>query len=267
MFEIKTANDSKVFELYKSSVAPECFFPLIGSVLSDTQPGAVYVDDPDSPKQVYVENDFGFAQIFGTHNAKFESALENYFFGAQKNQTSAKKIRLYGTFLPNFLISTNHDKIRSERQRFRLNSNLGLKPFEPTPDFEVTPANLQNIDSIDLKFDVVKRFWRSREDFIKNANSATLWLNSEPAAICYSAANSNGIAEIDVATIEAVRKRGFGKIVVTEFINKCLAASLVPSWDCFTNNIASMQLCRALGFVSFGAPYSFYTINRSAVGA
>ena len=59
----------------------------------------------------------------------------------------------------------------------------------------------------------------------------------------------------------AYRHLGLAKAVVRLFNQSCLAQNVLPLWDCFTNNTASMALCQSVGFVPLGEPYSFFTIN------
>ncbi|MNR61827.1 hypothetical protein D3C85_1836830 [compost metagenome] len=63
-------------------------------------------------------------------------------------------------------------------------------------------------------------------------------------------------------TLEAYRNMGLAKIVVHRFNQRCLAQHVRPLWDCYTNNTASMALCRSAGFVPLGNAYPFFTINR-----
>ncbi|CAN5569183.1 hypothetical protein BH10BDE1_BH10BDE1_35260 [soil metagenome] len=261
MIKIDNSAYGPVSDLYRSAASPETFFPLIGAVISNEQDGSVYVDNIDSPRQAYVEHHFGFAQIFGASEGGFESRLEKYLFKEVIADSDAKKIRLYGTFEPEFLLAHPSHEIRSERQRFRLDPHHIFEDFRFSPELEIAPASLSNIDAIDSKFGVVKRFWRNSDDFIEQAHAVVLSSHDELVAICYSAANSKGTTEIDVVTDERFRKRGFGKVVVSAYIKGCRAASLEPGWDCFTNNLGSMRLCESVGFKPFGSAYRFYTIN------
>ncbi|MBQ7607495.1 MAG: hypothetical protein IJU76_05945 [Desulfovibrionaceae bacterium] len=101
MLEKLTANGlEKAKDLYSKN---DAFFPLIASVLSESQIGVVFGDDKDSPEEIYTEHSFGFAQIFGKQNEDFESSLKRYFL-IEKNFLP-QKVRLYTPRTPLFISS------------------------------------------------------------------------------------------------------------------------------------------------------------------
>ncbi len=260
---VKLNKDSypAALEIYRST---ESFFPLIASVLLDEQDGEVYADDNATPRQVYVEHTFGFAQIFGISCAGFEADLEQYLL--IDRSFSAPKVRLYTPHLPEFLNDPRWDSLRSLRQRFFI---------EPGNSFDSQFAALQQLDTIDLQsgdeldieeiervFGVVGRFWRSPTDFLHKSNAIVAFRHGKPGSICYSAAHADGSAEIDVLTLPEFRMTGVGKLTVMHFVKRCFDQSISPLWDCFSNNEGSMNLCRSVGFHAPRPPYPFFTINR-----
>ncbi len=75
MIRLEKCSYEPIYNLYQLG---ESFFPLIAAVLLNEQDGAVYVDNPNSPSQAYVEHTFGFAQVFGNITADFEKELALY---------------------------------------------------------------------------------------------------------------------------------------------------------------------------------------------
>lgn len=250
-----------IYSLYRSS---EIFFPLIAAVLLDEQDGVVYVDDPVSPSQAYVEHAFGFAQIFGKPVERFERELELYLF--TNKSFIPGKIRLYAPYLPGFLASSKHESLCSFRQRFTISADDFPYGQEVSrvldKNVSLCGVDENNISLIDSKFGVVGRFWRNSADFIQNSNAVVVFYDGEPASICYSAAEADHRAEIDVLTLPEYRNLGLAKLAVIDFINRCFSLSLRPLWDCFTNNPGSMMLCKSVGFIALQAPYPFFTINK-----
>lgn len=262
MIKLKSANYPAVYALYRIH---EAFFPLIGAVLLGEQNGAVYADRSDAPTQVYVEHAFGFAQIFGTAVPQFEAALKDYLL-VDRNFAAAK-VRLYTPNLPDFLRSEECESLRSQRQRFTLNSyrGSGANNWSEQPlsaNIQIRDVDRDNVTEIELRFGVVGRFWRTPEEFIRKAHAIVALVEEKPAAICYAAAVADGRAEIDVLTLPEYRHLGLGKLVVTLFNTRCLEQGLLPLWDCFTNNAGSMALCKSAGFVPTNAAYPFFTFNK-----
>jgi len=240
------------------------YFPLIAAVLNGTQAGVVYADREDDPAQVYVEHAFGFAQVFGRSVPAFEQSLQRYWL--VDKGFSCTKVRLYTPHCPSFLESGEHENLRSWRQHFQLDaSRMGMVEDAMqahAKNLKLVHADASNVASIEEAFRVVSRFWLSPDDWSHHSNAVLAVVDGEPAALCYAAAIAGGKAEIDVLTLPAYRHLGLAKTVVHTFIRRCLAQGLLPLWDCFTNNAASMALCRATGFVPLDEPYPFFTINR-----
>jgi GNAT superfamily N-acetyltransferase len=256
MFRLDTARYPALFDQYKST---RFFFPLVGAVLSNQQNGEVYVNDLNDPRQAYVEHAFGFAQIFGDTVAGFESDLERYLL--IEKQFTIPKVRLYGTYLPEFLCSQEFNAMRSFRQRFLITPELLIKHV-PGSMLKVCGVDSLNISEIEEAFGVVGRFWRSPDDFIQKANGVVVYCHDQLAGICYAAAEADHRVEIDVLTLPEFRRLGVGRLAVAQFVAHCFSQSLQPLWDCFTNNEGSMRLSRTVGFSAINEPYPFFTINK-----
>lgn len=236
-------------------------FPLIAAVLKDKQAGRVHADRSRHPTQIYVEHAFGFAQVFGSPVPSFEQALQRYWL--IDKAFDCTKVRLYTPHCPDFLQASELEGLRSWRQHFRLDVNAIEDLTAPQPkDMVLVQADSSQVDLIENAFGVVSRFWRTPSDFGNRSNAVLALCGGQPAALCYAAAVADGKAEIDVLTLPAYRHLGLAKAVVRLFNQRCLAQNVLPLWDCFTNNTASMALCQSAGFVPMGSPYPFFTINR-----
>ena len=82
-----------------------------------------------------------------------------------------------------------------------------------------------------------------------------------PVSLCYAAAIAGEKAEIDVITNEQYRGKGLAKRIVTLFIDRCLEKDLTTSWDCFPENIASLNTAIGLNFTEKKS-YNFLSIYR-----
>lgn len=240
------------------------YFPLIAAVLAGDQDGVILADCVKNPTQVYVEHAFGFAQIFGMPVPAFERALKHYLF--VDKAFSCSKVRLYTPHCPDFMQASEYDSLRSWRQHFELDAahtvTTGLSQETPLKSLTIEYADAAHVSLIEDNFGVVSRFWRTPKDFVRYSNAVLALVNTKAAALCYAAAVGGGRAEIDVLTLPAYRQLGLAKAVVNSFNQRCRAQNVLPLWDCFTNNTASMALCQSVGFIPLGDPYPFLTINR-----
>lgn len=258
---LPSAQYGKALRLYQENAA---YFPLIVAVLDQAQDGAVYANSVEFPKQIYVEHAFGFAQVFGEPAPAFEQSLQHYLL--IDKAFGCTKVRLYTPRCPEFLMDSAYDGLRSWRQHFQLDSARKRIDDPPTQvdgkSLSLLHTDADIVNMIEDTFGVVGRFWRSREDFAHHANAVVALVEGQVASLCYAAAVAGGMAEIDVLTLPAYRHLGLAKVVVNQFKQRCLAQSVLPLWDCFINNTASMALCQSTGFVPLGDPYPFFTINR-----
>lgn len=261
MEQLSPAQYAAACDLYQGHGA---YFPLIAAVLNNAQDGAIYADCAEQPVQVYVEHAFGFAQAFGRSVPAFEDALQRYLL-VDKHFRSAK-VRFYTPDIPAFLQGGDCHELRSWRQHFQLDVNrspsAGDVAGAPSRGVSLVPADANNVDLIDQAFGVVGRFWRTRGDFARHSNAVVALVEGNAAALCYAAAVAGDRAEIDVLTLPAYRHLGLAKAAVRVFNQRCLTQNVMPLWDCFTNNTASMALCQSVGFIPLGEPYPLFTINR-----
>lgn len=258
---LKVLDAAERSRLVKRYQGEEYVFPLIMSVLSGRQEGVVYANKPESPEVFFVEHKFGFSQICGELDTCFAEALADYLFVRQ--DFAPGKIRCYAPGRADYFTQGSELCERSSRARFRL---VGSIPDEAEPpDADCVEIHSGNFDEINARFgiDLSNRFWRSREDFLAHAFGAAVLCRGEVASICYSAAIADGVAEIDVATIDSARRRGLGKIAVSAFVHQCEARGVTPNWDCFTNNSGSVRLAASVGFAMHGSAYDFFTIPKA----
>lgn len=252
---------------YSSSLR---FFPLIAAVLEKSQTGLVLGNHPSNPTQFYVEHRFGFAEFFGQPDASFErQAVQLILSGHHR---LAAKVRLYGTHVPACFPSENQSVSFSQRQRFKLppgyNTDKLLAQAEDTGlDIGVIPVDRSTLDDIQRHFRIVDRFWDSVEAFMQHASAVVVTHNDQIGSICYSAATSEGKAEIDIATIDAFRGLGLAKYAAAVFIDTALKLGIDPLWDCFTNNVASVSLAASVGFQPYASAYPMLTVQRRGIEA
>jgi GNAT superfamily N-acetyltransferase len=245
----------------------ESRFPLIGAVLQNLQDGVVHTDDAAHPTCAYVEHAFGFAQVLGRPTREFESELERFLL--VDRAFTVPKVRLYTPWLPAFLEDQRHAGLRSLRQRFTLDpadlrDGPGSTPADggASHDHLVVDVDHSNVAAMEEAFGVTRRFWRSTAQFVERAQAVVVTHGGEPASVCYAAAEADGQVEIDVLTRPEHQRLGLGRLAVSRFVRRCFERHLMPLWDCFANNAASLRLCRSIGFAPKADPYPFFTIAR-----
>ena len=253
---------SGLFQAYVDHA--DIFYPLIGNVLDGKQSGSVFAADQDS---YFIIHKFGFAQFFTTNDntdiySKFLELLMDA--DALKELNLNTKLRIYCPSESGSAIIKKETSPLiqiSERMQMRLEQADSF-----TLNDRVESISAENINKIltESPVDLDSRFWDSAEAFLQYGLGCYTKKHGYPAGLCYSAALSQNVAEIDIFVMDGHRKDGLGKILGQHFIAQCQSHEITPNWDCFTNNIASCTLAAKLGFKAQRV-YDFYTIELSHI--
>ncbi|MDR2993958.1 GNAT family N-acetyltransferase [Bacillus cereus] len=93
-----------------------------------------------------------------------------------------------------------------------------------------------------------KEYWGAKELFLNGGFGFCIEQDGMIIAECVSIFSGNGFAEIDIATHEAHQGKGLAQAVATRFIEHCMQNDIIPSWDCYIDNIPSRKLASKLSF-------------------
>lgn len=263
MVQLQQDDYGNVLPLYQAEGG--CF-PLILSVIQQKQNGWIFVDDAKKPSFALILTKFGFVYLVGAKaDDDFDDAvvhfleipkdhLPSYLLWYSPSLRWQKKLNK----LPASLIRYR-ERIRFQFDRHNADY-LGAELRCP-PGFEIKLLD-SDLLTVASKFGVGidSKFWASADDFLTNGVGVCILKDGEILSLCYSACIVDGLAEVDVITLPEHRGRGLSRIVSQRFIMECLQRNVIPTWDCFANNEASVRLAQSLGFVKLH-DYSFYTFN------
>jgi RimJ/RimL family protein N-acetyltransferase len=249
--ELDPPDFPEVLPLYRSS---GLFFPLISAVIQQQQRGQIFADTKKNPRSSVVLNDFGFMCLLGVED---ESLLQLF---ATKDTIKPSYLLWYAP-PPSWQERLDSAGARRrERIRFEFTGNQ-IEPIAVPSGFEMRKLDRELIPRTNkFKLDLDSRFWSSSEDVEENGLGFCLLKDNEVVSICYAAAISDGLAEVDVVTDEAYRGQGLGSLVSRQFIRECLVRGITPTWDCFSYNTNSIRLAERLGFSEL-VRYPFYSFN------
>jgi len=265
MKKLDSVNYKQAFHVYKQA---RPFFAIIGAVLEGKQGGLVFTDSNSHPASFFVVHKFGFSQCF--YISKNDSFVRQVISLLSANKENLRwglpdKIRLYA---PNqqFQDDLGGGRISQIQKSERVQMRLSDEARKKHQDLEEVDVNNARNDferlNIELNLGLNQRFWDSKEDFLEGGQGYFVQLKAtkEIVSLCYAAAMSNMIAEIDILTAEKFRGKGFASIAANIFINNCLGSGIIPNWDCYTNNLPSLNLAIKLGFKE-AMVYDFYTVS------
>ena len=229
-------------------------FPLVNAVVSGVQVGKIFTNNSGD---LFIIHKSGFSLFV----VKKNSDHENHFASFLESSTDIPQyFHIYDP--PQFLI----DSIEKRKDLFniRLRKRIQFRYHALSQEkaingnLKVQSIDESNFERVDeLGVDLGNKFWNSREDFLKNGIGVCMLDDKGKAlSICYSACLVDKIAEIDIATHPEHRKSGFGQLVTSEFIRLSLERMIIPGWDCFEDNHASVATALRSNFVvTFKYPF------------
>lgn len=234
------------------------FFPIIGAVLDLLQPGVVFVDCVSNPRGFFVAHRFGFSQCFFLDTQVLEVCVSHLVL--EKDKRLPRKLRLYN---PSHDLLSFSERYPSAYRSERIQWRLSHEKLHKVDYFRIDAPLYQEVEE-HFPLELGSRFWSSKAQFLKESFGVVVKVESELASVCYAAALSQGIAEIDVFTLERYRRGRAGKRASQGFLTECASRGVTPNWDCYSNNEGSCALARALGFGERHR-YPFLTIDRQAI--
>lgn len=229
-------------------------FPIIDSVISGSQQGEIYVDD----SAFFILHKSGFGFFGGKKNP------QEFFSFVKNNPQIPQYFHLYKApqeFVD--FLGNNPDfsyKLRA-RQQLRISAKAPEISETLPQNFKIKKIDPSNFSALEIfKLDLENKFWN--KDFLENSFGFGVFDEKNlPVSLCYAAAISQNIAEIDIATLENHRKSGLATIATKAFIREALNRNMKPNWDCFEENFASLKIAQKLGF-SLLQKYQFLSIYR-----
>ncbi|MDX1975382.1 MAG: GNAT family N-acetyltransferase [Rickettsiales bacterium] len=247
---------AEFFAHYRSSAS---FSPIIGAVLEGTQKGLVFALDEHAHDAAFVVHHFGFAHyIEVSKTLSFSATLCAALIDSYMPSDIGKVVRCYAIpdeWLQPFA-ACEHIAV-SERIRFEfIGQSAGNVAARP-----VQPADMPRLALLGLELG--SRFWPSEEAFLQQAKAQVVEEKGELVSLCYAAAVSGGKAEIDIVTHPNHRGKGYAAQAAQAFIAQCVQSGLEPSWDCYSNNKASIAVAKRLGFKE-SLHYPYATIRLQA---
>ena len=135
------------------------------------------------------------------------------------------------------------------RDAYTLDSTRYEALLRSEPRYRITPITAAIIaQSEEFNANYYAEYWGSVEQFLAAGSGFCMVDNGQ--VICEATAifQSATVSEIDIFTAEAYRGEGLAKQLAMAFIDHCLEQQRTPHWDCDSDNTASMNLAKKLGF-------------------
>lgn len=220
---------NRYFEGYNDNI------PVIYSTLEGQYPGEIYLDDEEQIAVLVTKFDFLF--LGGNiKNGNAESIINEIIFYELVKKQQRKEIILFGQDEQwNTVISKifqNHHGVRDLRKCYRLNRHRFIECCN---------------DRIPDTIKMIVRNERENDSAVEYPVSR-VYLDEVNISFCSAFMLAKGYAEIDIATEEAYRQKGYGKIAAIALIKELLLRGIEPNWCTWPYRLESQALAESIGF-------------------
>ncbi|MEG7379663.1 GNAT family N-acetyltransferase [Bacillus subtilis] len=234
------------------------------SILEQTIPGVVYVDDHNFPKSFLIGTESGIYFIAGEEgNQDFNDFIAEYY---EKQAKSTKRFTLFSS-------SDTWDRVMKTILKDELNQMKRVAfSFQQKPS--ITELQLpkgfvlkkidEDIISNSTEFNKAyyEEYWGSVSHFSSKGFGFAVLHGNHVVSECTSIFLGHNRAEMDIYTLEDYRGMGLAYGVGSEFIKYGLKHGIIPSWDCDVCNNSSITLAAKLGFKKI-IEYSIFYSGKS----
>lgn len=221
--------------------------PLLKSVLQRDLQGCVYVDNPFEIKSALIINRLDWVYFIGCEEC---DAFKQEIIAVLKQKKNGNYIWFGASDTwKNLVTSFVSNNIQDfPRFRYRFCKEIFDKSDIDIP-VKVFPVDEAALEIILSKYYSTGSFWDEKSNFLQKGFGYYIKSGGEIVSVIMSASVTGTEAEIDIHTDANHRKKGCAMALSRAFINNCLRKSLVPKWDCYFENIASISLAEKLGFI------------------
>ncbi len=123
----------------------------------------------------------------------------------------------------------------------RLPSGYQMRRIDQTMLTDATLGNLPDL------VEEITACWPSQARFLANGFGFCLVGNNEIICRCTAEYVSDSQCGIGIATAENYRQQGFASLTASAFIEACQARNIVPYWDAWQRNTASVATAEKIG--------------------
>jgi GNAT superfamily N-acetyltransferase len=227
------------------------------AVLAGRAPGRVFVNDARQPTAAFVWDEFRFCYLAGDSNdSAFVTGLADLMANellpaarSSHDPTVVLDPDAPGWFDHLDQLMPGVWRVRALRQTFTFDPAC----FAWRDRTDRIPEGMR-VEPIaghlarEIVNPLVGILWRSVDDFLSDGVGFCVLADDTIASTCLSAFIARQRVEISIDTHPDYRRQGLATLCGAAFVAYCLEHHLEPVWECWNNNVPSIQLGSKLGF-------------------
>jgi hypothetical protein len=211
--------------------------PVIFSIFENQYDGLIYTNNKNKPDWAILQTPFLQHIIAGKPTNECEAILEEILFTIILNEQHEKEI----------VVFFNNDEWNEILQRIFEKRN-DVCDFREIFHFSHENFNKLNQLSIPNNIQVIVEKCKVAPNSRKDTWSVKLILEGQIISRCEAIMAGKNMAEIDIATEETFRGKGYATIAGTILINKLIEEKLTPCWSTWPFRKESQHIAQELGF-------------------
>jgi GNAT superfamily N-acetyltransferase len=135
-------------------------------------------------------------------------------------------------------------------ERATLHTLLAEGRLPPVPPGSVRLLDAAEVAALDVPEELHEELLDAARE---GAEVAASFVEGRPVAFCYAGAETEGLWDVSIDTLEPYRRRGLAARCVAFQVARQRARGRAPVWGAAASNVASLGLAARLGFVPVDA--------------
>jgi GNAT superfamily N-acetyltransferase len=218
---------------------------IVNTFYENPKLGKLFVDDEETPNSCILS--LKHLLFLG---GNLSQDCSNFLFNELLTHDIRNSLKVFYIIYPNeiwknaFMELFSNNCNQYERSLYR--SKLEGIDIIPNRDevLEITPelmtSGVSNLIMI-IEEVISTNTYDSMEDYLMRGIGYTLIINNKACGFCTSEYPSKESIAIGIEVLKEHQQKGYAKIMARAFLNKAIQRGLTTYWDCWRNNIASVN--------------------------
>ncbi len=242
--------------------APMNYHAIVDAILAQDVPATIYVDDPACPQAAFTWTGRRYLLAGSAQNREFNRAIAGFFFETVFPRSREAGPQVLALYYSSDEWESEIEEILGDRRPNRIERQYYRFEAFPKRDEPSLPAGfkLASVDRalladqrLENREELMQEMCSERasvEEFLARSFGLCALHGQELAGWCLSEYNTGERCEIGIETGELYRRQGLATAMTVAFVREAHRRGYRHiGWDCFADNLPSVNTARKAGFV------------------
>ncbi|MCM1990604.1 GNAT family N-acetyltransferase [Oceanirhabdus seepicola] len=251
------------FEKFKKVFSSNINKFVFESIIEGNTPGEIYLNNLENPELYVIFDKGNFVLYVGGETAthkEYDKCInyikENILTESlKKDFYNYVKISYTSDIWKNVMLDIFNNLTVHQRKRvlYKYNLHNNDNKFLENHSSEIKPINQEllndsNLENLKILKEEIKGMWGTVDGFIKNGFGYCAFNGKRLISCCTAELVSKNHCGIGIETIEDDQKKGVGTALAANIVKDCAQRNLIPHWDSWIDNLASVKIAEKVGF-------------------